>query len=377
MTTSATRLRVYENVIDQHDSYTVMNPVQGCPKRCRYCFLQQRFQTGVKPVELAGPADTVQRLLSSPYYRPGGVLAAYTCTDALATPPNRRHLIGLLRELTCAHVTNPLVLISKCAPTPEVIDAVTAARANRLPVIMYLSYSGLEPDVELGIDHQALRRSFGLWHSAGVPVVHYWRPFLPQNSTEEAMRTVLDTVVGRSACSVAVGLKTPPGAFDQMAGLWDGLPADAAAADAVWPEQARQLLERLPAEYGHLVYESNSCALAHVTDRPDDAGVWGSEVCAAADLCPPDQRRLCRATWRTPAPLATEQIDAELTRLGLAGTPYEWDPAERRLRLTVPARRADTTSLTYALHVRVTAPREATDLYWPGRIGGSLPLIAS
>jgi hypothetical protein len=370
-------LRTYEEIIDQHDSYTVMNPVQGCPKRCAYCFLKKRNQTGVKPVELATPIQTVELLLSSPYYRPGGVLAAYTCTDALATPPNRKHLIGLLAELTRAHVTNPLVLISKCAPTPEVVDAVTAARSGGLPVIMYLSYSGLGPDIERGIDHHALRRSFGLWHGAGVPVVHYWRPFLPQNSTEETMRTVLDTVVGRSACSVAVGLKTPPGAFDQMLALWDGLPADAVNADAVWPQEAKLLLETLPAEYGQLVYESNSCALAHVTGRPDDAGVWGSDVCASADLCPAGQRRLCRGTWRNPAPLGPKQIDAELARLGLQEVPYEWDPEGRQLRLAVPVRRADTTSLTYALKARVTAPREETDLYWSGRIGGSLPLVTS
>lgn len=199
--------RTFEPVIDQHETWIAINPVQGCPKGCGYCYLKNRGQTLAKPVELATPEQTVALLKASPYYHSHAVLALYTCTDALATPRTRAHLVGLLDQITDSGLRNPVCLITKCAITDEVLAAIVRARVAGLPVIVYLSYSGLGPDVEHGIDHEALRANFPRLHNSGVPVIHYWRPLMPANSTPAVITRVLDWAARYAACSVSVGLK--------------------------------------------------------------------------------------------------------------------------------------------------------------------------
>ncbi|GAA3086840.1 hypothetical protein GCM10020000_86930 [Streptomyces olivoverticillatus] len=140
----------YEPVIDQHDTWLAVNPVQGCPKGCTYCYLQDLGLTRAKPAVLATPAETVEQLLAHRYYHPDLILALYTCTDALATPVTRVHLTGLLDALGASTIRNPVCLITKCAVPDDVIDAINRQRARGLTVIVYLSYSGLGPDIEKG-----------------------------------------------------------------------------------------------------------------------------------------------------------------------------------------------------------------------------------
>jgi DNA repair photolyase len=70
-------------IVDQHATWLAVNPIQGCPKSCAYCSLQERGQTAVKPEYLAGSAETVQRLATSPYYepdRPGALFVGACCS---------------------------------------------------------------------------------------------------------------------------------------------------------------------------------------------------------------------------------------------------------------------------------------------------------
>ena len=59
-------------IVDQHATWIAVNPVQGCPKGCSYCFLNERGQTAVRPEQLASPAETVDMLTASRYYAPDG-----------------------------------------------------------------------------------------------------------------------------------------------------------------------------------------------------------------------------------------------------------------------------------------------------------------
>ncbi|MGW7666715.1 hypothetical protein BX257_1421 [Streptomyces sp. 3212.3] len=80
--------------------------------------------------------------------------------------------------------------------------------------------------------------NFPRLHAAGIPVIHYWRPFLPQNSTPDALERIMYWVTRYADCTVAVGTKVKPTALNQIAGLWPQLAdphLEAQAADSVWP----------------------------------------------------------------------------------------------------------------------------------------------
>ncbi|MFE4621802.1 radical SAM family protein [Streptomyces mirabilis] len=369
--------RTFEPVIDQHETWMAVNPVQGCPKACGYCYLKIRGQTRVKPVELATPEQTLALLTASPYYHPQAVIALYTCTDALATPHNRAHLIGLLDQLTASDLRNPVCLITKCAVTDDVLAAILRARAAGLPVIAYLSYSGLGPDVERGIDHETLRANFPRLHDQGIPVIHYWRPLMPANSSLAVITHVLDWATRYAACSVSVGLKVNRGARNQMTALWPELGAEdlpLETAEAIWPRESWELLHTLPARYpNYPIYQTNSCALAHVLQRPDTFRVHGTDTCAA-NHCPTGQRNRCATA--VPAPVAAEAIQDRLIWLGLPAVhPVHWDAEQRTATVNGALAVRDRNNVSQALEIAVQAPREAGDPYWSGRFSGNQPLI--
>ncbi|MEU3356094.1 radical SAM protein [Streptomyces sp. NPDC037389] len=372
------RERAFEPVIDQHDTWIAINPVQGCPWGCRYCYLTDLGLTRTKPAVLATPEETLDQLLTSPYYHPGLVLALYTCTDALATPVTRAHLTALLDVLSASPIRNPVCLITKGRMTDDAVDAITRARRAGLPVIVYLSYSGLGPDIERGINHQALRENFPRLHAAGIPVIHYWRPALPHNSSVEACERVLDWASRYAVCTVAVGTKVKPTALEQITELWPELDdphLDPQAADSVWPRATWDWLRHLPERYpGYPVFQTNSCALAHVLGLPDRDGVLNTPTCLSANHCPDRQRTLCRAAPARP-PVTTTDIDGHLARLGHPGLPYTLAPGTRTVVLGQPLPLRDRHSLAQVLGVTVRSPQHPDERYWPGRLSGAQPLI--
>ncbi|PZG09162.1 hypothetical protein C1J01_38070 [Nonomuraea aridisoli] len=357
----------------------MVNPVQGCPKGCTYCYLKDLGLTRAKPVVLATPAETLQQLLDSPYYHPVLVLALYTCTDALATPVTRAHLTGLLDVLGDSEVRNPVCLITKCAVPDDIVDCIARNRAKGLPILVYLSYSGLGPDIERGIDHEALRGNFPRLHAAGIPVIHYWRPALPENSTPDIIEHVMDWASRYAVCSVAVGTKVKPTAFDQMTTVWPALAdpdLDPQAADSVWPRRTWEWLRDVPNRYhGHPIFQTNSCALAYVLGRADRAGVYNTPTCLAANRCPAGQRNRCRAAVPRQQPITYADIAERLARIGHESVSFTFNPGTRTVVLgeALPLRARH--NLAQVLAVTVRSPDHPDERYWPGRLSGAQPLV--
>lgn len=371
--------RVFEPVIDQHDTWLVVNPVQGCPKGCTYCYLKDLGLTRAKPAVLATPEETLDQLLAHRYYHPELVLALYTCTDALATPATRAHLTAFLDVLGASTVRNPVCLITKCAIPDDVVACITRNRAAGLPILVYLSYSGLGPDIERGIDHPALRANFPRLHAAAIPVIHYWRPALPQNSTPDIIEHVMDWATRYAACTVAVGTKVKPTALDQITGLWPELAdphLDPQAADSVWPRTTWDWLHHLPDRYaGHPLFQTNSCALAYVLGRADRAGVLNTPTCLTANHCPAAQREICRHTVPRRRPVTGTDVDEHLAKIGHPDLPYTLNPGTRTVVLGKPVPLRDRHNLAQVLAVTVRSPRDPGERYWPGRLSGGQPLI--
>jgi DNA repair photolyase len=365
-------------IVDQHATWVAVNPIQGCPKACAYCFLNERGQTAVRPECLASPARTADLLYASPYYAPDRPVALYTWTDVMALPASRAHLADLLAVLAGRQVPNQLVLITKCLIPGDAIDAVTTARLAGLRVIVYVSYSGLGRDIERGIRHEDLKTNFPRLAEAGVPVVHYWRPAFPESAATYAMEAVLECVTPYAMCTVAAGLKVGPAALPRLAGLWPELAAapGVAAAEGVYPRPFWEFIHCTWRRYpGYPLFHTNSCALAYVLGQPDRFGVFGGEVCSLRNHCPDAQRDRCAADAMGRPVLTDAAIRAALGRRGHAGVRFALEHARREVVIDAPLPTSTAAALTQDLGVRVRVTRQDSDPYWSSGTAGALPLI--
>ncbi|APU12514.1 MULTISPECIES: hypothetical protein [Actinoalloteichus] len=374
----AKRPRTQTAIVDQHATWIAVNPIQGCPKSCSYCFLNERGQTAVRPEQLVDPAETVDLLTASPYYTPARPIALYTWTDVMALPDSRAHLADLLAVLVQKKIHNPIVLITKCPIPDDTLDTVTTTRQAGLRTIVYLSYSGLGRDVERGIRHEELKTNFPRLAQAGVPVVHYWRPAFPESATTGTMEAVFDWAATYARCTMAAGLKVESAALPRLAGLWPALVTTpgVTTAEGVYPRAFWNFIhathQRRP---DHPLFHTNSCALAYVLGQPDRFGVFGSDVCTARNHCPNAQRLRCEADiLRRPAP-TDATIRTALDRRGYADTQFTFDHprGEVVIHAVLPTNTA--AALTHDLGIRVRVARQHSDPYWSSGTAGALPLV--
>ncbi|MGH3988904.1 MAG: hypothetical protein ACRDTZ_16585 [Pseudonocardiaceae bacterium] len=370
--------RMRSPIVDQHATWVAVNPIQGCPKACSYCFLNERGQTAVRPEQLSSPAETVDLLTASPYYGPDRPVALYTWTDVMALPSSRVHLAELLALLADRQTPNPVVLITKCLIPDDALDAVATARRAGLRVIVYVSYSGLGPDVERGIRHEELKTNFPRLGQAGVPVVHYWRPAFPESATTRTMRAVLDWVASYARCTVAAGLKVESAAVSRLAALWPelGTTPGVTAAEGVYPRPFWEFIHATRRRHPtYPVFHTNSCALAYVLSQPDRFGVFGGEVCRVRNHCPDAQRHRCATAALRRVALTDATVRAALHRRGHSDARFTLDHARREVVIDASLSTSTAAALTQDLDARIRVMRHDSDPYWSSGTAGALPLI--
>ncbi|HLS41283.1 MAG TPA: hypothetical protein VK038_11020, partial [Ornithinicoccus sp.] len=365
-------------IVDQHATWIAVNPVQGCPKSCSYCFLNERGQTAVRPDHLADPAQTVELLLASPFYAPDRAVALYTWTDVMALPTSRDHLVGMLEVLAARQVANPVVLITKCHVPDVTIEAIVAARAAGLEVIVYLSYSGLDRSIERGIRHDELRANFPRLAASGIPIVHYWRPVYPESAVPDTMRAVFEYAATYSRCSVAAGLKVEDAALARLSGDWPELATTpgVTAAEGVYPAPFWDFIHAtadLRPDYP--LFHTNSCALAHVTGQGDRFGVHGTSVCTDRNNCPPAQRDRCATTVSLRPALTDDIVVSALTARGIGDVAFTLDRATRTVVVDAALATNVAAALTHDLSAQVHVTRQVADSYWASGTAGALPLV--
>lgn len=372
--------RSFEPVVAHHGTWIAVNPVQGCPKGCDYCYLTARAQTRHRPWELMSPRGTVQIIQTVPYYSSDAILALYTCTDALSTPRNRQHLRCLLSELREANVRNPVCLITKCGITQPIVDELRLRKKLGLLTIVYLSYSGLDSSIEKGVDHNVLRSNFPLLAQESIPVVHYWRPFIPQNGTAARMSSVLDWSSRFATCSVAVGLKVTEPEIDSLLRLWPDLAnylPDAFVADSVWPEEAWTFIHSVGKYYPRYpIYHENTCALAYIMGRADWAGAYLGDPCLHHSVCPQTQRDRCReASVRNEGRLTRVEITEVARKLGMRPEAIEFNESTGRLTVVGAGVRTAANAVAAQLHRPVANGRSIRRDYWMSKTLGGRPLV--
>lgn len=289
--------RIFSPPIEMHASWLAVNSLQGCPKGCRYCFLRPWGQTQVKSKALLSPKKAVDELLNSDLYLPQTPLCLLTHTDPMATEVIRTHFSELLDEIFRRGLSNPVCFVTKCTVEDSIVERLGVAHASGKKVVAYWSLSGLDNKVERGVDHEKTRHSFLRLAETGVPIVHYWRPLVPENSTPDSILRVLDSVVGVAKCSVLTGLKLyseMEGYADYWADLRLHVP-ELVKYEGVMPDSIRLALPFGTQKYpSHPIFDSNSCAIAYVLHSENKVGTYGTHSCILRSRCSSRQVDLCR-----------------------------------------------------------------------------------
>ena len=340
---------------EQHASWIASNPVVGCPKDCAYCFLKPEGLNCKAPEVLFSVSESLDDLQKSIFYQEDIPVATGTRTDYFSTPNNVEYLKEYVIEYNKRGIPNPLILITKCSVPQDFIDLLINLEEKGSTFIFFLSYSGLNADIEKGIDHEKLRENFRSLNSAGLKVIHYWRPFVPQNSSKEAMSKVIDHTVNYSKASVIAGLRLTPEMQKQF-WFWGevrDLDIDFSQIEGVWPEHVKGYLENYySGKYPkHPIGYASSCAIANALQLPDYNGFYNTGICRS-NSCPESQREICRKHWESIS-FDEGMVKKSLKRLGVKGVGFTWDKKRKVLILSRPLEHGKIVNLTQSHKVPV------------------------
>ncbi len=276
---------------------------EGCPVNCTYCFFKLDGQTPKRPDIGLTPQETVDLLGQAPTYHADVPVNFGSQTDVFSTSRTIAHYREILERYGETDYPNPVVFITK-RRIPE--DFMTLAKSIGQPIIFYLSYSGLGgTGLEPTVKDEHLHENFVRLSEHELPRVHYWRPFMPQNSKTEKIVDMLGFVSRYASCSVVNGLKLNDGIRDNIAPFWPEIMQqdyDFQQTGDFWPEGVRDFLISFT-QKNHPTYPlffDTACSLAYVLRKPDIQGAFNGDMCLDSK-CPPQQRQLCAEAYPTPS----------------------------------------------------------------------------
>ncbi len=367
------------SVIEMHSSWLAINSIVGCPNGCKYCLLQATNDNNCFPRELATPEEVIKKLLSYKYYDKAIPLCLFPNTDIFVNPKNIKYLLELLNELDKNNIMNDLIIITKCKITDDVIDRVKLLKAKGQNVVFYISYSGLGKDMEPRISEQVLKGNFKKLYENGIDVIHYFRPFLPQNADSKKITEILDYVNKYTDVSVTTGLALIE-TFINKIDCWDEIKENKEAclkANCVWPENAWNYFNN---DYSHpqQVFQTNTCGLNTKLKRPSTQ-YYGTEECLNYNHCSEEQRNRCRlAHQKINEEIIKNKCSLLLEKLGfdLNNIEYSFDQYGSLELKNIDLKISDASYLSYKLGIKVYVSTNniVKDTY-NSTLNGAKPLV--
>lgn len=367
------------NVIEMHSSWLAINSIVGCPNGCKYCLLQATKDNNCFPKEIVTPKEAVEQLLEYKYYDKGIPICLLPNTDAFVNPKNIKYLLELLEELERKNVTNDLVIITKCKITDDVIEKVKDIKSKGQNVIFYISYSGLEKDIEPRISEEILKDNFKKLRDNNIDVIHYFRPFLPQNSDPQKIEEILNCVSQYTDISVTTGLALIETFIDKIE-CWDKIKENRESclkANCVWPDTAWDYFNN---NYSHKqqIFQTNTCGLNAKLKRPS-LQYYGTEECLNYNHCSEEQRKRCKlAHQKINHDIIKTNCSVLLEKLGfnINGVEFSFDKFGSLELKNIDLKISDASYLSYKLGVKVyiSTNNIVQDTY-NSTLNGAKPLI--
>ena len=357
-------------IVDMHSTWLVLNPIQGCPKKCKYCFLKERGLNSVKPYVLAEPKEAVELLLNSNFYIEDIPLCLFSQTDLFSTPGNIEYGKKLITLLMGKNIKNPIVFITKCKIPQDFIDFVDEYEKQGHKFVFFLSYSGLNSDMEVGVDKEIIKNNFINLSKSSKKIVHYWRPLIPENSSKETIEEVYNFVKKYSKASITIGLKTTDEIIKNI--RWDKLNQNkekATGVNNVWNKDAYEYIWKNIAKKKdeYPLFQTTACALAYALEIPERKVFFNSFTCLNNNNCPEEQRKRCMKNQENLINYSKEEIVGELIKFKKDVDPsqIEIDYENRIVKIYGVKLQLNVIScLTEKFKMKIVAPKDENDYYW-------------
>ncbi len=350
-------------IVDTHASWLALNPIHGCPFKCKYCFMNGVGNTNKKPVVLCEPEDAVEQLLNYKNYNENMYLCLFSSTDIFSTPSNIEYAKKVIEIFIKKKIKNTIVFITKCYIPDDFLDLIDRAEKEGLSFVFFLSYSGLDSTIEKGINHEKIKQNFINLHTRNKKIIHYWRPFLPQNSTDERINEVLNFVKKYAVASVVIGLKVQD-SFVENFEFWNDLiqkKNDACNYEGVWPANAyNKLYKAISKDY--MIFRSTSCALSYCFKKADFNCYYGSHVCELNN-CPEEQRKRCRNIYSRTEEELKVIIDEYLTKINKKRE-YEIRIEDKTIIINDTLVTSEIVTLKFLTGFSIVCSRDTNDHYW-------------
>lgn len=297
-------------LISYHDTWMSVDPIHGCPYQCYYCVLRYGNEVGVRPQVIASPQETLRQLTQHPFFRLGITPLAIGNETDIFHPFNSDYLIELLSTFQAGGITNSISLVTKTALKDETLEKIR--KLDQLRILFYLSYSGLGNKFEPGFREESFRQNFIKVKHFGFPIVHYWRPLLPENTTQDAIIRMLEFISVKADASIVCGLKLHPALSQIINGLGNiRIPDAYLDRYGEWLEASA--IEEIFATAkricpGYPIYRYGSCALARILSKPNHtATIYQRDICLPSH-CPSAQRRICTTHQSIPQSDETREL---------------------------------------------------------------------
>lgn len=367
------------SVIEMHSSWLAINSIVGCPNGCKYCLLQATNDNNCFPRQLVSPKEAVNQLLEYKYYDKDIPLCLLPNTDVFVNSKNIEYLLDLLQKLENQNIKNDLIIITKCNITDNVIKKVNKIKEKGQNVVFYISYSGLGKDIEPRISEEILQNNFKKLKENNIDVIHYFRPFLPQNSDPKRIEEILNFVNKYTDVSVTTGLALIETFIDKIE-CWNEVKVNrelCLKANCVWPESAWNYFNE---DYSHKqqVFQTNTCGLNTKLKRPSTQ-YYGTEECLNYNHCSKEQRERCKlAHQELKKELIKEKCLILLTKLGFntESIEFNFDKFGSLELRNIDLKISDASYLSYKLGVKVyISTNKIVSNTYNSTLNGAKPLV--
>lgn len=366
-------------LVDMHSSWLVINSIVGCTNACKYCFLQDKNNHLHQPKILGTPKESIEALLNYKFYDESIPLCLFPNTDIFLNKSNIDYLLEILNEIIKRNIKNTLILITKCLIPKYVLDFLKEINENYSKVVVYLSFSGLDKTIEPNVKHQDILTNFDNLKSYGIPTIHYYRPFIEQNSKKEKIKETLNLIHQYTPVSATMGLMYVPTMMDNQdfcSNLKEEDIDKLKNATSIFPEEAWNYLYK---EYDseQYFYQTNTCALNTILGQPSSQ-YYGTKECHSYNHCSPEQRKLClHNAKKIDRKKCLEKLTFLLEKIGITEK-YEYEFKENH-GLELKNIYLDVKTLSYlsymlGIKVYVVNGRKLNDIY-NSSLNGAEPIV--